>query len=181
MSETTGTTPNDPEDVTARTDAEAHGGPTMSEMAAGGTGATDAADPTSGSSTSAGGGTSTGAGSPTSTSTGAGTSTGAAAGGTSTAAGGTSTAAGTQTSTSAGAGGSTDATAGTTKSAAARLREVAESADLDDFADQAKRVTGEWTEKVKEEYRKRPGVVIGAAVAGIVVLGAISRALRRRR
>lgn len=174
MSETTGTTPNDPEDVTARTDAEAHGGPTMSEMAAGGTGATDAADPTSGSSTSAGGGTSTGAGSPTSTSTGAGTSTGAAAGG-------TSTAAGTQTSTSAGAGGSTEATAGTTKSAAARLREVAESADLDDFADQAKRVTGEWTEKVKEEYRKRPGVVIGAAVAGIVVLGAISRALRRRR
>ena len=36
MSETTGTTA--PRDTTATTDAEAHGGPTMSQMAAGGTG-----------------------------------------------------------------------------------------------------------------------------------------------
>jgi hypothetical protein len=66
------------------------------------------------------------------------------------------------------------------KTAGARLQDAARSADLDAFADEAKRVTGEWTERVKEEYRKRPGVVIAAAVGAVVVVGAIARAIGRR-
>lgn len=78
-------------------------------------------------------------------------------------------------------GKATDAAAEAARTAAARLREAADSADLDKFAEDAKRVTGEWTEKVKAEYRRRPGVVVGAAVAGFVVLATIARALGRRR
>ncbi|MEI5584127.1 MULTISPECIES: hypothetical protein [unclassified Agromyces] len=78
-------------------------------------------------------------------------------------------------------GKATDAAAEAARNAAARFREAADNADLDKFAEDAKRVTGEWSEKVKEEYRRRPGVVIGAAVAGLVVLGTIARALGRRR
>lgn len=74
-----------------------------------------------------------------------------------------------------------DAATEAAKKATARLKEAAESADLDHFADEAKRVTGTWSEKVKAEYERRPGVVIGAAVAGAVVLGAIARAIGRRR
>ena len=73
------------------------------------------------------------------------------------------------------------APANAVKDLGSRLREVGENADLDEFADEAKRVTGEWTEKVKAEYRRRPGVVIGVAIAGLVVLTGIVRALRRRR
>jgi hypothetical protein len=73
-----------------------------------------------------------------------------------------------------------DAAAEAARTATSRLKEAAESADLDRFADDAKRVTGEWTEKVKEEYRRRPGVVIAAGVAAVVVLGSIVRALGRR-
>jgi hypothetical protein len=57
MSETTptgnlgATTSNRTTDTTAPTDAEAHGGPTMSEMAAGGTGSSGASTSTSTSST----------------------------------------------------------------------------------------------------------------------------------
>jgi hypothetical protein len=78
-------------------------------------------------------------------------------------------------------GKATDAAAEAARNAAARFREAADSADLDKFAEDAKRVTGEWTEKVKEEYRRRPGVVVGAAVAGVVVLATIARAIGRRR
>lgn len=67
------------------------------------------------------------------------------------------------------------------KQAGAKLKEAAEQADLEELADQAKRVTNDWTEKVKEEYRRRPGVVIGAAVGAVVVLAAIARGLGRRR
>lgn len=73
-----------------------------------------------------------------------------------------------------------DAAAEAARNATSRLKEAAESADLDRFADDAKRVTGEWTEKVKEEYRRRPGVVIAAGVAAVVVLGSIVRAIGRR-
>lgn len=74
-----------------------------------------------------------------------------------------------------------DAAAEAARTATARLKEAAENADLDRLAEDAKRVTGEWTEKVRDEYRRRPGVVIGAAVAGVVVLGAVARAIGRRR
>lgn len=74
-----------------------------------------------------------------------------------------------------------DAAADAARTATARIREAAENADLDQFAEEAKRVTGEWTEKVKEEYRRRPGVVIAAAVGGVVLLATIARALGGRR
>ena len=73
------------------------------------------------------------------------------------------------------------AAADAAKRAGTTLREAAESADLDEFAEQAKRVTAGWTEKIKDEYRRRPGVVIGAAVGAAVLLGAIARGLGRRR
>ncbi|MGR2752659.1 hypothetical protein [Agromyces arachidis] len=73
-----------------------------------------------------------------------------------------------------------DAAADAARTAGARLKEAAENADLDRFADDAKRVTGEWTERVKEEYRRRPGVVIAAGVGIAVVLGAIVRSMGRR-
>jgi hypothetical protein len=78
-------------------------------------------------------------------------------------------------------GAAADAAAEAARTAGAKLREAAENADLDQFADDAKRVAGEWTEKAKEEYRRRPGVVIAAAVAGVVVLGATVRAMGRGR
>ena len=74
-----------------------------------------------------------------------------------------------------------DSAAEAAKQAGAKLKEAAQSADLDELADQAKRVTGQWTERIKEEYRRRPGVVIGAAVGAVVLLGAIARGLGRRR
>ena len=74
-----------------------------------------------------------------------------------------------------------DAAADAAKQAGAKLKDAAQSADLDELADQAKRVTGEWTQRIKEEYRRRPGVVIGAAVGAVVLLGAIARGLGRRR
>lgn len=74
-----------------------------------------------------------------------------------------------------------DAAAEAARTATSRIREAAENADLDQFAEEAKRVTGEWTEKVKEEYRRRPGVVIAAAVGGVVLLATIARALGGRR
>jgi len=66
------------------------------------------------------------------------------------------------------------------KQASAKLREAAQQADLDELAGQAKRVTSDWTEKVKEQYRQRPGVVIGAAVGAVVLLAAVARGLGRR-
>lgn len=74
-----------------------------------------------------------------------------------------------------------DAAADAAKQAGAKLKDAAQSADLDELADQAKRVTGEWTERIRQEYRRRPGVVIGAAVGAVVLLGAIARGLGRRR
>lgn len=74
-----------------------------------------------------------------------------------------------------------DAATDAAKQAGAKLKDAAQSADLDELADQAKRVTGEWTERIRQEYRRRPGVVIGAAVGAVVLLGVIARGLGRRR
>jgi chemotaxis response regulator CheB len=73
------------------------------------------------------------------------------------------------------------AAADAAKQAGAKLKEAAQQADLDEFADQAKRVTSDWSTRIKEEYQRRPGVVIGAAVGGVVLLAAIARGLGRRR
>ena len=72
------------------------------------------------------------------------------------------------------------AAADAAKQAGAKLKEAAQQADLDEFADQAKRVTSDWSARIKEEYQRRPGVVIGAAVGGVVLLAAIARGLGRR-
>lgn len=73
------------------------------------------------------------------------------------------------------------AAADAAKQAGAKFKEAAQQADLDEFADQAKRVTSDWSARIKEEYQRRPGVVIGAAVGAVVLLGAIARGLGRRR
>ena len=89
---------------------------------------------------------------------------------------GTSSASGTS-----GASGLAGAAADAAKQAGAALRDAAQQADLNDFADQAKRVTSEWTEKIKQEYQRRPGLVIGVGVGAVVVLAANARGLGRRR
>ncbi|MBM7506129.1 hypothetical protein ACFPER_03350 [Agromyces aurantiacus] len=73
------------------------------------------------------------------------------------------------------------AAADAAKQAGAKLKEAAQQADLDEFADQAKRVTSDWTQRIRDEYERRPGVVIGVAVGAAVLLGAIVRGLGRRR
>jgi len=72
-----------------------------------------------------------------------------------------------------------DAAAEAAKAATAKLKGVADDVDLDQIVAQTRTVAGEWTEKLKQAYRERPGLVI-AAGAGIAVLAAaIARNIRR--
>jgi hypothetical protein len=73
-----------------------------------------------------------------------------------------------------------DAAADAAKAATAKLKGVADDVDFDQIVAQTRTVAGEWTEKLKQAYRERPGLVI-AAGAGIAVLAAaIARNLGRR-
>jgi gas vesicle protein len=78
------------------------------------------------------------------------------------------------------AGKAADAAADAAKAAGAKIRDVADDVDLDGLVMQTKTVAGEWTEKLKQTYRERPGVVIAAAAGAVVVLGAIVRSIGRR-
>ena len=72
------------------------------------------------------------------------------------------------------------AAADAARSASASIKGRAEELDVDQLVAQTRTVAGEWTEKVKQAYRERPGVVIGAAVGAVVLATAVVRALGRR-
>jgi gas vesicle protein len=78
------------------------------------------------------------------------------------------------------AGKAADAAVDAAKAATASLKDVADKVDFDSLVAQTKTVAGEWTDKLKQTYRERPGVVIAAAVGAVVVLGAIVRTIGRR-
>jgi len=66
------------------------------------------------------------------------------------------------------------------KAATASIKVVADDVDFDSIAANTKTVAGEWTDKLKETYRERPGLVIAAAAGAVVLLGAIVRSIGRR-
>ena len=72
------------------------------------------------------------------------------------------------------------AAADAAKAATASIKNVAGDVDLDSLFADTKVVAGEWTDKLKQTYRERPGVVIAAAAGAVVVLGAIVRSIGRR-
>ena len=65
------------------------------------------------------------------------------------------------------------------RSATATIKGAAEDIDIDQFISQTRTVAGEWTEKVKQAYRERPGVVIGAAVGAVLLATAVVRSITR--
>ncbi|MDY0910238.1 hypothetical protein [Microbacterium sp. CFBP9034] len=73
-----------------------------------------------------------------------------------------------------------DAAVDAAKAATASVKDVAADVDFDSLVAQTKTVTAEWTDKLKQTYRERPGVVIAAAAGAVVVLGALVRSIGRR-
>jgi gas vesicle protein len=73
-----------------------------------------------------------------------------------------------------------DAAADAAKAAGAKIKGVADDVDFDGIVAQTRTVAGEWTEKIKQAYRERPGVVIAAAAGAVVLTAAILRNLGRR-
>ena len=78
------------------------------------------------------------------------------------------------------AGKAADAAVDAAKAATASIKDVADDVDFDSLVAHTKTVAGEWTDKLKQTYRERPGVVIAAAAGAVVVLGAIVRSIGRR-
>ena len=78
------------------------------------------------------------------------------------------------------AGKAADAAVDAAKAATASIKDVADDVDLDSLVARTKTVAGEWTDKLKQTYRERPGIVIAAAAGAVVVLGAIVRSIGRR-
>ena len=73
------------------------------------------------------------------------------------------------------AGKAADAATDAVKAAGAKLKGAADDVDFDELVAQTRTLAGGWTEQLKQAYRERPAVVIGAAV-GAVVLTAPSSA-----
>ena len=78
------------------------------------------------------------------------------------------------------AGKAADAAVDAAKAATASIKDVADDVDFDSLVAHTKTVAREWTDKLKQTYRERPGVVIAAAAGAVVVLGAIVRSIGRR-
>ena len=78
------------------------------------------------------------------------------------------------------AGKAADAAVDAAKAATASIKDVADDVDLDSLVAHTKTVAEKWTDKLKQTYRERPGVVIAAAAGVVVVLGAIVRSISRR-
>lgn len=66
------------------------------------------------------------------------------------------------------------------KAATASIKVAADEVDFDSIVANTRTVAGEWTDKLKETYRERPGVVIAAAAGAAVLLGAVARSIGRR-
>ena len=66
------------------------------------------------------------------------------------------------------------------KAAGAKIKGAADDVDFDELVAQTRTVAGGWTERLKQAYRERPAVVIGAAVGAVVLTGAIIRSIGRR-
>jgi gas vesicle protein len=66
------------------------------------------------------------------------------------------------------------------RSATATIKGAADDLDIDQVIAHTRTVAGEWSEKVKEAYRERPAVVIGAAVGAVFLATAVVRAIGRR-
>ncbi|WP_137846279.1 hypothetical protein [Microbacterium sp. 2FI] len=79
------------------------------------------------------------------------------------------------------AGKAADTAVDAAKAAAASIKDVADDVDFDSLVAHTKTVAGEWTGKLKQTYRERPGLVIAASVGAVVMLGAIVRSISRRR
>lgn len=73
-----------------------------------------------------------------------------------------------------------DAAVDAAKAAGAKLTGAADDVDLDEVLSETRALAGEWTQRLKQAYRDRPGVVIAAAVGALVVAAAIVRAISRR-
>ena len=73
-----------------------------------------------------------------------------------------------------------DAALDAAKAATASIKDVADDVDFDGLVAHTKTVAGEWTDKLKQTYRERPGVVIAAAAGAVVVLGSIVGSMGRR-
>ena len=73
-----------------------------------------------------------------------------------------------------------DAAADAAKAAGAKIKGVADDIDFDEIVAQTRTAAGAWTEKIKQAYRERPGVVIAAAAGAVVLTAAILRNLGRR-
>ncbi|WP_404433879.1 hypothetical protein LG299_05065 [Microbacterium lacus] len=81
---------------------------------------------------------------------------------------------------SAAAGKAADAAVDAAKAATASIKDAAGDVDLDSLVAGTRAVAVDWTDKLKQTYRERPGVVIAAAAGAAVVLGAIVRSIGRR-
>ncbi|MCR2811195.1 MULTISPECIES: hypothetical protein [unclassified Microbacterium] len=73
-----------------------------------------------------------------------------------------------------------DAAVGAVKAAGEKLKGVADDVDFDDIVAQSRALAGGWGDRIAQAYRERPGVVVGAAVGAVVIVGAIIRSIGRR-
>ncbi|GAA3215042.1 hypothetical protein [Microbacterium terregens] len=78
------------------------------------------------------------------------------------------------------AGKAADAATDAVKSAGAKLKGAADDVDFDELVAQSRALAGGWGDRIKQAYRERPGVVVGAAVGAVVIVGAIIRSIGRR-
>jgi hypothetical protein len=78
------------------------------------------------------------------------------------------------------AGKAADAAVDAANAATTSIKDVADDVDVNSLVAHTRTVAGDWTDKLKQTYRERPGVVIAAAAGAVVVLGVIVRSIRRR-
>jgi len=78
------------------------------------------------------------------------------------------------------AGKAADAVADAAKAAGAKLKDAAGDVDFDGLVSQTRSMAGGWGEKIKQAYRERPGVVVGAAIGAVFLTAAVIRSLARR-
>jgi hypothetical protein len=73
-----------------------------------------------------------------------------------------------------------DAATEAVKAAGAKLKGAVDDVDFDGLVSQTRTLAGGWGDRIKQAYRERPGVVVGAAVGVVVITAALVRSLTRR-